>query len=259
MLIPQCWKNVISVIIATASIGPTRAIGESHHIHGERTHPGPHMQLEVSTVPEVKSAMKFDEQLLERKLIILNERELKSKRKKSSKSSKSDSFRSKSSTSYSSKSKLSESDSSRSKSSNSKSESMDAAPGTDSSTATCAVNHTCDDCIPEYKVCDAKCVFDFGAAERQIVCTSKFIPVTAYATSRMIEGNCTDRTLPVPTGVNAATTQEAGVATTAITFTEIPVGQNGKIAVVNICLITAVSVQGFEMNYVRTPVEAQFE
>eukprot|EP00588_Corethron_pennatum_P016682 CAMPEP_0194310480 /NCGR_PEP_ID=MMETSP0171-20130528/7439_1 /TAXON_ID=218684 /ORGANISM="Corethron pennatum, Strain L29A3" /LENGTH=434 /DNA_ID=CAMNT_0039064145 /DNA_START=109 /DNA_END=1410 /DNA_ORIENTATION=- len=121
MMITQCLQNFISVLIATASIGPTRAIGESHHIRGARTHP--HMQSEVSTVPEVKSAIKFDEQLLERKLIILNERELKSKRQKSSKSSKNDSSRSKSSKRYSSKSKSSKSDSSRSKSSNSKSES----------------------------------------------------------------------------------------------------------------------------------------
>eukprot|EP00588_Corethron_pennatum_P012088 CAMPEP_0194279002 /NCGR_PEP_ID=MMETSP0169-20130528/12973_1 /TAXON_ID=218684 /ORGANISM="Corethron pennatum, Strain L29A3" /LENGTH=278 /DNA_ID=CAMNT_0039023339 /DNA_START=79 /DNA_END=915 /DNA_ORIENTATION=+ len=137
---------------------------------------------------------------------------------------------------------------------------MDAAPGTGSSEAiaTSAVNHTCDNCIPDFKVKNAKCVFDFGVYERQIVCTSKFIPVTADASSRMIEGNCTDRTLPAPTGVNATTTQEAGVATTELTFTEVPVVQNGKIAVLNICLITAVSVEGTEMNYVRTPVEAQF-
>lgn len=136
---------------------------------------------------------------------------------------------------------------------------QDAAPGTGSSTATSAVDDSCDDCIPDYRVRDAKCVFDLGAPEKHVVCRSDFIPVTANATSRMMEGNCTDRSSPIPTDVDWKTSQEEGVATTEITFYEIPEAQNGKIAVINICLITAVSVEGIEMNYVRTPVEAQFE
>jgi len=141
---------------------------------------------------------------------------------------------------------------------------QDAAPGTGSSTATSAVGDSCDDCIPDYRVSDARCVFDLGAVEKQVVCRSDFIPVTAKATSRMMEGNCTDRSLPSPTAVNWSTSQEEGVATTEITFMEIPEAQNGEKAVINICLITAVSVGDnetnyFEMNYVRTPIKAEFE
>jgi len=115
-----------------------------------------------------------------------------------------------------------------------------------------ASNFTCTDCIPDFGVGSATCVTDWNLNEKQILCTQDFTPATSDVTSILVEGDCTNMSLPEPAGLTSITSKANGEVTTEISYDGI---QNGQLA---FCLKTSVVYSGLEMYFEKTPFEYTF-
>jgi len=112
--------------------------------------------------------------------------------------------------------------------------------------------------FPEYDVGPASCAVDFSKTENQIMCTQDFSPDSSDIIGRLVEGNCTDLTLPEPSGITSSTRTAEGIALTDITFSVIPDAVDGQEISVVICLITTNVFVGLDMDYERSPIRTTF-
>jgi len=112
--------------------------------------------------------------------------------------------------------------------------------------------------FPEFNVGVASCVFDFNLYEKQIVCTQDLLPKTSDVISKLVEGNCTDMSLPEPLGISLKSNNNDGVAKTEISFNGIPEIANGERISMQFCLLTTVIYSGMDMDFEKTPIIATF-
>lgn len=115
--------------------------------------------------------------------------------------------------------------------------------------------------ILKFTISAATCEFNFLNLDKndEIVCTHDYTPKIQPVAGKLVDGNCTNMTLPPPENWSSVTSGFLGVATTKMQLTQFPQTEKGESSIIEFCLKVGVFYKEFEMIYERTPIEITFE